>query len=235
MRTMRAVMVVLVCALASIATTADAQYHGDDGDDPISGELAGAMRFHVDVPLFRFAAITSTREAGGMSTDSTRTATSIGNGVDLSSSLLGRLNLGFGYAATDAIVVGATVQVGYDTVSLEDVPDADESFLSLGFAPYFEYLGGDGGTKPFIGATAYVRHVANTEKDSGVEETDSITMFGGGLLGGAHFFMSKGCSIDLTGRVTYGIGNGPDLGSAVDTSTSALEVLASVGVSAWIL
>lgn len=232
------VSVLMVSVLMVGTSTAVAQYHGGDSEDPISGEFAGAMRFHVDTTLFRYVSQTVSSDMEGAESRSSNLL-SIGNTGGFGG-LFGNLTLGLGYAVTESIVIGAGAQVGYDSLGSSEAPDSDTSFLAIGLAPYFEYLGGDSSTKPFVGATLYVRHMSSTSSEvsfDGVveEETLSVTFLGGGLTGGAHFFVNDGCSIDLGGKLTYGVlaSSDPELPDGL--SISVLDFLVTLGVSAWIL
>jgi hypothetical protein len=128
------------------------------------------------------------------------------------------------------------MQFGYEALGSSD-SDNEPSLLTVGLAPYLEYMSGAGSTKPFIGGTLYVRHMSVTTPAGGGDPDSEIsnTMLGGGLIGGAHFFVGEGCSIDLTGRITYGrsVSSEPELPDGA--TVSELDLLVTLGVSAWIL
>lgn len=230
---MRVLSSVVMVVCVAMSANAAAQYHG--GDDPVSGEIAGAVRFNIDAALFRYASTTTSLDVPGAE-DQTASVTSIGNASGFSG-LFGNLSLGVGYALTDSLVLGSGMQLGYEALGSSDSDDEEPSLLTVGLAPYLEYMSGAGSTKPFIGGTLYVRHMAfNVPAAGGEPESEnSNTMLGGGLIGGAHFFVSDGCSVDLTGRITYGrsVSSEPELPDGA--TVSELDVLVTLGVSAWIL
>jgi hypothetical protein len=226
---MRLIVGVVVFALVSIAVPVSAQY----APDRAGGQIAGAVRFHLDVPLLRYLSVTTSSDAFG-SMDRTDNILSFG-GPSLFSLLtgargggagVGAPGFGLGYAVSDDIVIGTALQFAYETLSREDSTSDSSSLLTFGVEPYVEYLGGEGSTKPFVGGTAYVRTLVP------IDGGDAQSVVGGGLLGGAYFFVSEGCSVDLTGKLTYGVQVG---GTSSGSSVSILDVLATVGVSAWIL
>jgi len=231
MRMLWSLWVVLVGLVMSVPVAA--QYHGED--DPVSGELADAVRFNIDAALFRYASSTRSVDAPGAE-DQTSSVTSVGNASGFSG-LFGNLSLGVGYALNDSLVLGSGMQFGYEALGSSDSDEEEPSLLTVGFAPYLEYMSGAGSTKPFIGGTLYVRHMAFTVPAVGgePESKTSNTMLGGGLIGGAHFFVGEGCSVDLTGRITYGrsVSSEPELADGV--TVSELDVLVTLGVSAWVL
>lgn len=231
---MRAMVCLIVLALSAVSMPAGAQYHGDDGDDPVSGESKGAFRFHVDTSLFHYASQTRSSDAAGAE-DETSTLLAVGNSHGFAG-MFGTFSLGAGYAITDAIVLGASAQLGYESLGDAD-SDEKQGFLLAGFAPYFEYMGGDSSTKPFIGAILQVRHLSvNIPASMGEPETTaSQTFLGGGLTGGGHFFMSDACSVDLGARATYSYLASSDPKLPDGTSVSVIDFLVTLGVSAWIL
>lgn len=230
---MRMLSIVVVVACVAMSAPAVAQYHG--GEDPVSGELAEAVRFNIDAALFRYASTTTSVDVPGAE-DQTASVTSVGNASGFGG-LFGDLSLGIGYALTDSLVLGSGMQFGYESLGSSGSDEPEPSLLTVGFAPYLEYMSGAGSTKPFIGGTLYVRHMAFTVPAVGgdPESKSSNTMLGGGLIGGAHFFVAEGCSVDLTGRITYGrsVSSEPELADGV--TISELDVLVTLGVSAWIL
>lgn len=228
---MRSIFGVVVVLALSVTVPATAQY----ASNAVSAEVGGALRLQVDASLFRYGKSTTTSTIGGVDTDTVSNMTGVGTGSGLLSAL-GNLNVGLGYAATDSIVVGTTLQLAYDTVRDPDDSNRDISLLAVGFAPYVEYMGGDGSIKPFVGATVYVRHAAlTTPAFGGGDDKQSDTIFGGGLLGGAHFFVGEGCSVDLAAKFTYGFGSGPEELPMEDNSLTVLDFGITLGVSAWVL
>lgn len=231
---MRSILVLPVLALCWVSVPALAQYHGDD--EPVSGELQGATRFHLELPMFRYLSVTRSFELGGVSESNTTNLVSLG-GVSATGAEAGGFGFGVGYAIAPSFVLGTGFSIGYDSMTDPDVDDASSSMLTLGVEPYFEYLGGDGSTKPFIGVTLYARHRSETSNDpfDGTEQTRSRTLIGGGLIGGANFFVGEACSIDLTGKLTYGMQSGGEPALEDGESLSLLDFLVTIGVSAWVL
>jgi len=227
---MRSILGLMVFGLVSVAVPASAQYAGD----AVSGEIAGAVRLHFDVSVLRYLSVTTNPDFPGES-DQTRNVLSFG-GPSLYSTLLGGggSGVGLGYALSDSVVIGTTLQFARDALSDPDSPDRDESLLTLGLAPYVQYVGGEGSTKPFIGGTFYLHHRGQSDGGSSADDR-SETLLGGGLLGGAYFFVSEGCSIDLTGKFTYGVKVAESPSSSSDSSLSVVDFLVTLGVSAWVL
>lgn len=228
---MRSMVGMMVFVLMSAAAPAVAQY----GGSPVSAELEGAFRFQLELPMFRYLSMTQSSDTAGAS-DNTTNVVSLG-GPSAMTTLLGSVGLGIGYAVADSVVIGSGFQLSYDSLSDPDVDIPADTFLSLGFEPYVEYLGGDGSTKPFVGATLYVRRQSRTNTNSfdGTQDTTSRTFVGGGLIGGTHFFVGEGCSIDLAGKLTYGVQAGGEPALPDGVSVSLLDFLLTISISAWIL
>ncbi len=229
-----ATIVWAVLMLMFVAMPVGAQYHGDDDDEPISGETESAFRFHLELPVFRYVKLTQTIEFMGMEDETSVSIVSLGGPTGLVADGAG-VGLGFGYAVIESVVIGAALNVGFESFSVSEVDDASRSQMFFGLAPYFEYLGGDSSTKPFIGAMLQLRRSGTTDRGSGADDSSSQTMVGAGVLGGAHFFLSEGCSVDLTGKLSYSVvvASDPDLPDGA--SISMLDFLVTLGVSAWVL
>ncbi len=105
---------------------------------------------------------------------------------------------GFSYAVINKLFIGLRLGLAY-----QHGGDPDWSVFSLSFLPYFEYIFLNGVVRPFV--TATIGLTTNIYGEGADWFMIGMYLAGGG---GAHFFIGKHFSIDLTGLVGLYLGGG---------------------------
>jgi hypothetical protein len=108
---------------------------------------------------------------------------------------LGGLGPSIAYSITDAIIIGARVEIG--GTWFDDGAGGDSFIGHLGFLPFFEFnIVGDSAIQPFFGAElGYDYFFGDIFNDDG--------RFLAGGIGGVHIFATSDFSISPTGHLGF--------------------------------
>lgn len=133
-----------------------------------------------------------------------------------------------GYAVTPNVVIGGFFELSYSQV---DLGDAESDTVEVGIGPTVEYIFGTGAFRPFLAAALAL---AYQQSDAG-PEVDQL-LFGGGISGGMHLFLTESVSVDPSFGFAFGAGSGSvdnNAGNNVDYGVTAWGIDAKIGLSAW--
>jgi len=163
---------------------------------------------------------------------------------------------GIGYA-WDKVLLGVRSEITTSTTTrpgVEDAPEAETSSTTVRLLPRLEVMFDRGTTRPYLAGTLGILHSAgssstpiprsSTSFDTATSES-SLTDFVLGAAFGLHHFLTRSVSLDPELGVYYASGSGTsktsNSGSSLPTSTSQLDfsdsrvqVVLSLGLSAWI-
>jgi|GEM_PF-1512361 len=152
--------------------------------------------------------------------------------------------VGFGYA-WDQVLLGAHAQMTSKTTS--PAGGVEDKSTTLELSPRVEYMFDTGSTRPYIAGLLGLLHESSSHALSGSDGSgsseSSSTRFGFGAAFGLHAFLNRGASIDPEFAVLYSAGSGSDTvastgslpaSTSVDSSVSALRLMLTLGLSAWI-
>lgn len=161
----------------------------------------GTLRYHLEATLFEFASIDQGNDNG-------RSDFKFG-------AMPSNLGVGLGYLVTNELLLGGNLTIRHRR-EYRDGKGHDHSFNGLALRPYLEYFLGHGDILPFIGAAV------SFERES--HHGDSATAVGIGFLGGAHFMLNAGASLDLSGRLMF---------TDLEGDADMISLMVLGGVSGW--
>jgi hypothetical protein len=143
----------------------------------------------------------------------------------------------FGYGLNDALVLGAFLQLGGESQTLEFENGAEAEADSFRFllGPKIDYMFLEGKTvRPFVGG------IIGLTVDSSEDDTDETSLTGFELQGrvGLRAFVTETFSIDPAFYMGWSTASGevepPGPAPSTDVSVSAFNVGLTVGVSGWV-
>jgi len=198
-----------------------------------AANLTGAVQLSLDGSLVSYSTLKTTTKPSdapsgiGVPDPSVET--------NQSSTTLGVLNsglgIGFGYSATNNLLVGVRTQFEGDGVA---------------FLPRLEIIFDGDRARPFLAGMVGVASASQTtEAPTGEKDETSATKYLAGASLGVHAFLTDTVSIDPmltlegfsgsgTSKHTAGNLSTDDMDSSTDVSVSGVSVLFTVGFSAWL-